>query len=180
MGTHTDEHNKGKQWWMVDLKRDAVIQRIVVWNRSDCCQERLSNSEIQILDKSGAIVAKKVISNVFSGKEKFEFNFSSESPSTIGSAVKVQQLESGGVLSLAEVQVFGTMVGTNLALNVIASQSYTGYDGSASRAIDGNIDGHYGHNSVTHTDEHNKGKQWWMVDLKRDAVIQRIVVWNRS
>merc|ERR1711862_991030 len=98
----------------------------------------------------------------------------------IGSAVKVQQLESGGVLSLAEVQVFGTMVGTNLALNVIASQSSTGYDGSASRAIDGNIDGHYGHNSVTRTDEHNKGKQWWMVDLKRDAVIQRIVVWNRS
>ena len=44
-------------------------------------------------------------------------------------------------------------------------QSSMAHNGIPSRAVDGNIDGHYGHRSVTHT-RHGRGKDnWWQVDL---------------
>ncbi|MGA1841571.1 MAG: discoidin domain-containing protein [bacterium] len=68
----------------------------------------------------------------------------------------------------------------NLALEAgsKASQSATGYGGSPERAIDGNPDGNYSHNSVTHTDD--RLNSWWQVELLKPAKIEEIVIWNRS
>merc|ERR1712174_55518 len=68
---------------------------------------------------------------------------------------------------------------SNLALNGSASQSSTEYGGVASRANDGNTDGNWGGSSVTHTAE-SEEKPWWKVDLGADAIIERIVIWNRK
>jgi|GEM_PF-3577280 len=35
-------------WWQVDLGRVYLIQRIVLWNRQDCCQNRLRDITVQI------------------------------------------------------------------------------------------------------------------------------------
>ncbi|MGA1863886.1 MAG: discoidin domain-containing protein [bacterium] len=68
----------------------------------------------------------------------------------------------------------------NLALEAgsKASQSATAYGGSPERAIDGNPDGNYSHNSVTHTDD--RLNSWWQVELPKPAKIEEIVIWNRS
>lgn len=70
----------------------------------------------------------------------------------------------------------------NLSLNGSATQSSTTtWDSSgpatASRAIDGNIDGNYWNHSVTHTDIE---RAWWQVDLKNMYQLNQIVVWNRT
>jgi len=86
------------------------------------------------------------------------------------------------------IRVFGltliaTVVGSgpmNLALQAgaKASQSSTAYGGPAERAIDGNTDGNFFHGSVTHTaDEPNSH---WQVTLPKPAIIEGIVIWNRS
>ena len=67
---------------------------------------------------------------------------------------------------------------TNIAVGGSASQSSIGWGGSASRAIDGNTSGIYGHNSITHT--LNEPDAWWEVDLGQMSYIDEIVLWNRT
>lgn len=75
---------------------------------------------------------------------------------------------------------------TNLALQKPARQSstYTGNIGgvaipsTADRAVDGNTDGRYGFDSVTHTN--SEAQPWWEVDLGSVASIQTIDIWNRT
>jgi PA14 domain/F5/8 type C domain/Bacterial TSP3 repeat len=59
-----------------------------------------------------------------------------------------------------------------------ATQSGTAYDGSASRAIDGNIDGLYWNGSTTHTD--GEPNPWFMVDFGQDRSICQVKLWNRT
>jgi hypothetical protein len=67
----------------------------------------------------------------------------------------------------------------NLALDGTATQSSTGYkDAIAARAIDGNTDGTFFNNSVTHTG--SDANAWWQVDLGENCVIRKINCFNRT
>ncbi|MEL6650212.1 MAG: discoidin domain-containing protein, partial [Bacteroidota bacterium] len=65
----------------------------------------------------------------------------------------------------------------NLALNKSATQHSTTNGGAASRAVDGNTNGNWGANSVTHTKK--TAAAWWRVDLGSTKSIGDIKVWNR-
>jgi hypothetical protein len=81
-------------------------------------------------------------------------------------------------LSLAEVQVFDT-TGNNVALGKKAEQSTTGWEGSSSRAVDGNTSGMWGDGSITHTGP-GDNNQWWKVNLGASYNIKKIIVHNRK
>jgi hypothetical protein len=66
----------------------------------------------------------------------------------------------------------------NLARGKQARQSSTGYGGDARRAIDGNTNGEYGANSVSHTN--SQPQDWWEVDLGAAYNIASIKIWNRA
>ncbi|MCH6255214.1 discoidin domain-containing protein [Puniceicoccaceae bacterium K14] len=66
----------------------------------------------------------------------------------------------------------------NLALNKSATQSSTAHSGSASRAVDGNTNGAYSGNSVTHTA--SEVDPWWEVDLGGTFNIGDINIFNRT
>lgn len=71
-----------------------------------------------------------------------------------------------------------TSAQTNVARGKPASQSSTAYGGDASRAVDGNTNGNYGANSVTHT---NSGaREYWQVDLRGPYTITQIVIHHRT
>lgn len=80
------------------------------------------------------------------------------------------------ILSLAEVEVFSG--GQNVATTGTARQQSTGSGGTADRAIDGNTDGNYQKNSVTHTA--TTTDPWWEVDLKTSVPVEQIKLWNRT
>lgn len=65
----------------------------------------------------------------------------------------------------------------NLALNGNASQSSTAHSGAASRAIDGDTNGVYSDDSVTHTNTEDNA--WWQVVLNSEASIGEINIYNR-
>ena len=70
---------------------------------------------------------------------------------------------------------------TNVALATeggVASQSSTGFGGVASRGIDGNRSGTWGHASVTHTN--SQANAWWQVQLDGDYDLGQINLWNRT
>ncbi|HZO67166.1 MAG TPA: alpha-L-fucosidase [Kribbellaceae bacterium] len=67
----------------------------------------------------------------------------------------------------------------NVALGKDATQKSTGYDAPASRAVDGNTDGAFFNNSVTHTAE-PETEAWWQVDLGASHAVDSVDVWNRT
>lgn len=79
-------------------------------------------------------------------------------------------------LHIAEVQVFED--GINIASGASATQSSTDFGGEAARATDGNTDGDYNKNSVTHTA--SEDSPWLQVDLGRTAKVDSVIVWNRT
>ena len=168
----TATNNDAQAWWQVDLGGMFPVQHVDVWNRTDCCGDRLTNFNVVLLDANQSIVS--------------SVNYPSQAgaPTTIqitGTAryLKVQ-LVGTNYLSLAEVQVWGTAV-SNLALNKPATQSSTlqGSGGAlASLAVDGNASGNWLDYSVTATN--NDPQAWWQVDLGAPQVIQSVEVWNRT
>merc|ERR1719399_2080996 len=77
-----------------------------------------------------------------------------------------------------EVEVLGELSNIELARGKPTSQSSTGYGGGASRAVDGNTSGNWGHSSCTHTNKNSN--EWWKVELGAQYSIDKVVVWNRS
>ena len=68
---------------------------------------------------------------------------------------------------------------SNIAVGATASQSSTGFGGLAERAVDGNTDGRYSNQSVTHTASSDRNP-WWQVDLGEQFAIEEVVLWNRT
>jgi hypothetical protein len=66
----------------------------------------------------------------------------------------------------------------NVALGKPSDQSSLYESAVSSRAVDGNTDGVYANNSVTHTQEDSQS--WWQVDLGNNYLIQTINVWTRT
>ena len=66
----------------------------------------------------------------------------------------------------------------NIALGKRVSQSSTAYEGFASKAVDGNTNGNFENQSVTHTDF--QSKPWWQVDLDSEETIRQINIYNRT
>jgi hypothetical protein len=93
-----------------------------------------------------------------------------------GRFVRVELPGKARILHLAEVQVFSG--NDNLAPKGEAKQSTTDVGGDAKRANDGNTEGDYQKNSVSHTAQEDN--PWWEVDLKSEQPIDRVVLWNRT
>ena len=48
--THTDQLDGSPSWWEVDLQDTYYISYMRIWNRLDCCSERLTNFTVTVLD----------------------------------------------------------------------------------------------------------------------------------
>lgn len=81
------------------------------------------------------------------------------------------------ILTLAEVQVFSGK--QNAALSGKASQSSMSHNGTADRAIDGNVSPIYGDGGQTHTAESTESP-WWEVDLREDVEVEYVRIFNRT
>jgi hypothetical protein len=175
-------------WWQVDLGASAAISSIVIWNRTDpCCVSQLSDYWVFVSDTPFlAVETPATLQNrpgTFSSHQTTAPNPSVVIPvGAQGRYVRVQ-LTGQTNLSLAEVQVFGTVTstGTNLAQGRVATQSSTlaGYPtAGANTAVDGNPDGNFFNGSVTATNADLNA--WWQVDLGASAGVSSVVIFNRT
>jgi hypothetical protein len=113
--THT---NSGpNQWWQVDLLSPATISSIVIWPRTDCCTELLSNYWVFVSNTPfGALDTPATLQNRANTWSNYQAAAPSASSGTTlqvnypGRYVRVQ-MNNQVHLSLAEVQVMGTWAG---------------------------------------------------------------------
>ncbi len=106
--THTQ--NEANAWWMVDLGDIAEIEAINIWNRTDCCANRLTNYYVFVSDVP-FISTNPVTTTNQSGVSVFQQSQTAGSPTTIpidrtGRFVRVQ-LVGSGIIHMAEVEVMG-------------------------------------------------------------------------
>jgi hypothetical protein len=153
-------------WWQVDLQSLQHVGDVVLFNRTDCCSERLSNFAVEVSDD---------------GLSWQEFDYPGTAPARVSipvnrtaQYVRVQLIRVVSALNLAEVQVFAQ----SLAVGRPASQSSIDANGHPSRAVDNNIDGDYSHKSVTKTTSHFQ--PWWQVDLQSPQPVGEVVLYNRT
>ena len=180
--THTNV-NSLNPWWRVDLGEIFDVQQINIYNRTNCCNERLNGAQVYIGTIDSTNPADYTEVGTLTGTTSAQ---TVSGNNTSGRYVMVR-INGTGTLSLAEVQVFGEtasepeppVVIENLALNQPTTQSSTGFSGVASRAVDGNTNGNYNQNSVTHTNP-NTTNPWWRVDLGANSNIESISVYNRT
>merc|ERR1712109_75945 len=158
--THTPRMSNPS--WSVDLRGKYRIDEIKVYNRQDCCTYRLSGFKVIVWDASD-----EAFTYTHAGGTPARVTTISVPP-TVGGRVEVKLEGNNKILSLAEVEVFGTLIGTyaptiaptavptttpkpNIARGKPTKQSRTSYGGVSSRAVDGNTNGNWRNRSVTHT-----------------------------
>jgi hypothetical protein len=179
-GSVTATNLDSNAWWQVDLGAPTSINSIVVWNRTDCCANRLNDYWV-FVSNTPFLPTDTPATLQFRAGTFASHQTTAPNPSTViaavtqGQYVRIQ-LTNPNYLSLAEVQVFGTG-GTP---SKVASQSSTlpGYPTDvAASAIDGNTDGNFGDGSVTATNL--DANAWWQVDLGAATTVNSVTVWNR-
>jgi RHS repeat-associated protein len=179
-GSVTHTLSEANAWWHVDLSQVRSINTINVWNRVEA-PERLTNFYVFVSNvpfTSTNLTTTMNQAGVSSYQTTGQCGFPTQlSINRTGRYIRVQ-LAGTNYLHMAEVQVLGVNAPSNVALNKTAAQSSTHASGAAaSRAVDGNTDGIFSNNSVTHT--LNDANAWWHVDLGQVETIGTIQIWNR-
>jgi len=183
-GSVTHTHYNANAWWQVDLGGLYTVDAIEVWNRTDAAQSRLDDFYVFVSDVPFVSTYLTTTMNQEGVWMRHVEVPDGPQPSVslavdaTGRYVRIQ-LADTNYLSLAEVKVFGQAVslGSNVAQGKSATQSSTGWSGTADKAVDGNTDGVYANGSVTHT-QYN-ANAWWQVDLGGLYEIDAIEIWNR-
>ena len=99
-------------WWRVILPRDIYITKIQIYNRYDCCQDRLQNFNVDIMDVTGnIIIATKTFQSGGDGKTPVIW----PNINRIGRIVRVQ-LNGNNYLHMGTVNVYGTPIQYSLLL----------------------------------------------------------------
>jgi hypothetical protein len=99
--THTNNNDAGGPWWKVDLAESFVINTVDLYNRQDCCSERLSNVIVDLM-KGGAVVTTKQWNGAVAAGGVASFKFDN----VVADTVRVR-LPTAQWLTLAEVVVNG-------------------------------------------------------------------------
>lgn len=88
-----------RPWWMVKLVKPINISKIVIVNRRDCCQERLSNFNVLLYDDNLAL-----LKTIFKSESLPSYSFNGIN--TTARYVKIM-LQGTDWLHLSEVNIFG-------------------------------------------------------------------------
>eukprot|EP00956_Cyclotella_meneghiniana_P025373 scaffold52785_cov48-Cyclotella_meneghiniana.AAC.2 len=105
--SHTN--NGSGQWWQVDLQSKISLSGVTVYNRRDCCKDRLSDATVFLLDESNNDVGTYRIGDA-STSDEIEISISQFTPPS-------------------EFPAFHTIehvVGSNLCMDVQYSNTYNG------------------------------------------------------
>ncbi|MCP3668147.1 MAG: hypothetical protein GY696_37615 [Gammaproteobacteria bacterium] len=117
--THTNPQHGA--WWRVELEAASQVSQVILWNRTDCCSDRLANFHVDLLDRNDNVITTRN----HSGTANVQTTISISGDDVY--AVRVQ-LNGSNILSLAEVQVFGGS--TSSPTGTITRQVWTGISGT--------------------------------------------------
>lgn len=71
-------------WWEVDLGRAVNVKKVIIYNRPDCCQDRLSGAQLTLIDNQHRTVLTKTLNS----NRKQVFNIASEKKNCGGPVIQ--------------------------------------------------------------------------------------------
>jgi prepilin-type N-terminal cleavage/methylation domain-containing protein len=105
-GSVTHTQSQTGSWWYVDLTQTYTLTSINIWNRGDCCSDRLSNFYVRTYANAADFAAGVASwTSYFPGIAQFPTTFTP--PLGVQARYVMVQLGGTNPLSLTEVQVFG-------------------------------------------------------------------------
>lgn len=153
--------------WLVDLGATIPLREIHLYNRTDCCAERLANYSVLLSNDGANFWTMKSYGGV---APTLTVMHSTQAARFVG-----VKLNGGGYLHLAEVEVFGAFEDVGMGHPVYQTSTMNG--AGADRALDGWPDSQYGSGSVSHT---NYGYNTWWVELEQRRYVDHVLVYNRT
>ncbi|XP_072051706.1 fucolectin-like [Amphiura filiformis] len=100
--THTSNTEIGNPWWVVDIEETYCVDRVVIYNRVDCCGDRLDGAIIRVGSNSVHTNNPECASRVSSTEDtrviEIECNLSGQYLSV--------ELPQNGLLTLCEVEAY--------------------------------------------------------------------------
>jgi hypothetical protein len=176
---------QAQAWWQVDLGTSKAIDSVEVWNRTDCCANRLTGFWLFVSDSSFASTDVTTTLNQ-AGVSSYRYD---GLPGTnvlfavnrTGRYVRIQ-LMGTEFLQLAEVQVWapGTAQRVNAAggRSTATTQSSTSSGWVADRAVNGTTLPNSSDASLTSTN--SEANAWWQIDLGSSQFVSSIDLFNRN
>lgn len=172
----THSRYKTNNWWKLDLEGsddDVVypVSMVVVYNREDCCQDRINGAEVYVGEELCGTVT------YVAGQASYKV----QCASTL-SAGSVTVKQAANYLTLCEVEIYVAddalpkIPFYNAAVGAATTQTSTGWGGVASRAIDGNTNGQWSGASCTHT---RGAGQSWAATLSEAVQVDHVIIYNR-
>lgn len=169
--------NMENNWLRVNLEDLYAIREIIIFNRRNCCQERLRGYQLDIY-KSGVPVY--TYNHEEPGYSPGLFVFVSIPEGVIGDEVKLSIPGRSDYMNIQQLEVIGEFnakspVLTNVALSKPTSQSslYSNIYPSSNA-----VNGDKSRSSLFHSG--HMLDNWWKVDLQSQYNIKRIVIYNRT
>ncbi|MEO1012570.1 MAG: discoidin domain-containing protein, partial [Bacteroidota bacterium] len=179
-GSVTHTQLETDPWWRLDLGQEYEVSEIHIYNRTDCCTDRLDGANILLGTLDSTDPGDYTIVGVAIDAPQQTINGNN----TLARYLMVYLPGVDKTLSLAEVEVYGSVptgqvpLTQNLALYKNVSQS-SDYNGEiAEKAVDGITDGNRDNGSVTHTEIEDN--PWWRVDLGQEYGITEVRIYNRT
>lgn len=155
-------------WWKGTLNHISAISKIVIYNRSDCCSERIMGFRltISIGDEDVFMYDDKSVS----AQNAYEIHVDS----LVGNKIKIEILGPSKVLNLAEVEVFGFELPSSPFQSAIQSSTMA----EANQAFDKNIDCDYRAVIKCHSQTFPEWDPWWIGTLTQVSTISMVTIYN--
>ena len=96
---HTLEAENG-MWMRVYLETQSFVTRVIVYNRNDCCKDRIVGASVFI--KKGEKYVKDC-DKINSAENSYTFNCEGD-----GNVIEISQEGKVGMWNIAEIEVYGT------------------------------------------------------------------------
>ena len=165
--THSGKPNNN--WWQVELYQDYRINLVIVYNRREA-PNRIDGTEVY--------AGKQKCGTIFYNPKKTHYMIRCDGRT--GDHVRIVNKKHW--LQLAEVQVFGGSKGVT-GLRLISKgkptkASSVGWGAVPGKAVDGNVDGVWGH-KTSYCSAKGKKDNWWQVDLEGNYPVYMVLVHNR-
>ncbi|MEC7354197.1 MAG: DUF1549 domain-containing protein, partial [Planctomycetota bacterium] len=93
-------------WWELDLGAEFPIDSVAVWNRTDCCPERLDKLSIQVLDDQRQVTGTRVLEKA-QARNALPADAVDAEPETREFSVDLALNEESGLDSVAALQLVG-------------------------------------------------------------------------
>ena len=162
--------NAGGDFVVIDLGSNLNISSCVIYNRSDCCQNRVKGATLSLLDANNNTITGSIVN---SQDNKITITFSN-----LASFIKLQMANNGdNFMNLSQIACFNRN-GDNITKGkAVTANAPSPYGINPNNLTDGSLSARPHPNSFHSA---NKGNDWVLIDLGSPQEIKSCAIYNRS